>query len=141
MQENENKLGFEKTTLGEIAPNITSGSRGWASFYSDDGALFLRMTNLPKNGIGLLLHNNKYVKLPTGSSEGKRTRVKKNDILVSITAELGKIGFVETDLGAAGNRSAQEAGEKAEAAKARPHAKTADGRVAGEGGGRVNEKF
>lgn len=101
MQKNEKRLGFKKTTLGEVAPNITSGSRGWASFYSDEGALFLRMTNLPKNGIGLLLHNNKYVQLPKGSSEGKRTRVQVGDILVSITAELGKIGFVETDLGEA----------------------------------------
>jgi type I restriction enzyme S subunit len=90
-----------KTTLEKVAPNITSGSRGWASFYSDDGALFLRMTNLPKNGIGLLLHDNKYVALPSGSSEGMRTRVQKNDILISITAELGKIGFVENDLGEA----------------------------------------
>ena len=89
------------TTLGEIAPNVTSGSRGWASFYSAEGALFLRMTNLPKTGIGLLLHDNKYVKLPGGSSEGVRTRVQTNDILISITAELGKIGFVETNLGEA----------------------------------------
>ncbi|MDF7805902.1 restriction endonuclease subunit S [Pontiellaceae bacterium B12219] len=86
------------TTLGKIAPNITSGSRGWASYYSDKGALFLRMTNLPKEGIGLLFHDKKYVKLPSGSSEGIRTRVKQNDILISITAELGKIGFVENEI-------------------------------------------
>ena len=36
--------------LGDITGVITSGSRGWASYYSDDGALFLRMTNLPKSG-------------------------------------------------------------------------------------------
>ena len=92
---------MRKTTLGKVAPNITSGSRGWASYYSDQGALFLRMTNLPKSGIGLLLHDNKYVNLPEGSSEGTRTRVRVNDILVSITAELGKIGFVDCDLGEA----------------------------------------
>lgn len=93
--------GYKKTTLGKIAPDITSGSRGWASFYAEKGALFLRMTNLPKNGIGLLLNDNKYVSLPDGSSEGIRTRVQSGDILISITAELGKIGFVETDLGEA----------------------------------------
>ncbi|MCI5209294.1 MAG: restriction endonuclease subunit S [Candidatus Electrothrix sp. ATG2] len=92
---------MRKTTLEKIAPNITSGSRGWASFYSEEGALFLRMTNLPKTGIGLLLHDNKYVKLPKGSSEGRRTRVQVNDILISITAELGKIGFVSEELGEA----------------------------------------
>jgi type I restriction enzyme S subunit len=92
---------MRRTTLGKIAPNITSGSRGWASYYSDEGALFLRMTNLPKSGIGLLLHDNKYVNLPKDSSEGTRTRVRVNDILISITAELGKIGFIHCDLGEA----------------------------------------
>jgi type I restriction enzyme, S subunit len=90
-----------QTTLGEISSLITSGSRGWADFYSETGALFLRMTNLPKDGIGLLLHDNKFVTLPSSSSEGKRTNVQKNDILISITAELGKIGFVVDDLGEA----------------------------------------
>lgn len=89
------------TTLGEISSLITSGSRGWADFYSETGALFLRMTNLPKDGISLLLHDNKFVTLPSSSNEGKRTNVQKNDILISITAELGKIGFVENDLGEA----------------------------------------
>jgi len=89
------------TTLGEVSSLITSGSRGWADFYSETGALFLRMTNLPKDGICLLLHDNKFVTLPSSSSEGKRTNVQKNDILISITAELGKIGFVEDDLGEA----------------------------------------
>lgn len=92
---------MRNTTLGKIAPNITSGSRGWALYYADDGALFLRMTNLPKSGIGLLLHDKKYVKLPEGSSEGTRTRVQINDILISITADLGKIGFVNCELGEA----------------------------------------
>jgi type I restriction enzyme S subunit len=59
------------------------------------------MTNLPKDGIGLLLHDKKYVHLPASSSEGQRTRVQKNDILISITAELGKIGFIENELGEA----------------------------------------
>ena len=89
------------TTLGQISSLITSGSRGWAEYYSDHGALFLRMTNLPKDGIQLLFHDKKYVVLPSLSNEGQRTRVKKNDILISITAELGKIGFIEDDLGEA----------------------------------------
>ena len=83
------------TRLGDITGIITSGSRGWASYYSDDGALFLRMTNLPKNGIKLLLDDKKFVKLPEETSEAKRTAVQDGDILISITAELGKIGFVE----------------------------------------------
>lgn len=81
--------------LGKISDLITSGSRGWAEYYSESGALFLRMTNLPKNGIQLLLHDNKYVSVPEGANEGKRTSVRTGDVLISITAELGKIGYVE----------------------------------------------
>lgn len=81
--------------ISDISSFVTSGSRGWASYYSDSGALFLRMTNLPKNGIKLLLDDNKYVQLPEKSNEGKRTALQYGDILISITAELGKIGFVE----------------------------------------------
>lgn len=81
--------------ISDISFFVTSGSRGWASYYADSGALFLRMTNLPKNGIKLLLDDNKYVQLPEKSNEGKRTAVQDGDILISITAELGKIGFVE----------------------------------------------
>ncbi|WP_343565233.1 restriction endonuclease subunit S [Kiloniella sp. b19] len=81
--------------ISDISSFVTSGSRGWASYYSNSGALFLRMTNLPKNGIKLLLNDNKYVQLPDKSNEGKRTALQYGDILISITAELGKIGFVE----------------------------------------------
>ena len=77
------------TRLVDITGIITSGSCGWASYYSDDGALFLQ------NGIKLLLDDNKFVKLPEETSEAKRTAVQDGDILISITAELGKIGFVE----------------------------------------------
>lgn len=59
------------------------------------------MTNLPREGIGILLNDNKFVTLPPSSSEGQRTKVQQNDILISITAELGKIGFVDNDLGEA----------------------------------------
>ena len=87
---------MSKVKISDISSFVTSGSRGWAYYYSDAGALFLRMTNLPKNGIKLLLNDNKYVQLPENSNEGKRTAVKDGDILISITAELGKIGFIES---------------------------------------------
>ena len=86
---------IEVAEISQISELITSGSRGWAAYYADSGALFLRMTNLPKDGIKLLLDDKKYVQLPEGSNEGKRTAVRDGDILISITAELGKIGFVE----------------------------------------------
>ncbi|MCC5788385.1 MAG: restriction endonuclease subunit S [Opitutales bacterium] len=87
--------GISKQNLGFLVKRITSGSRGWAGYYAESGAIFLRMTNLPRNGIRLKMADLKYVKLPSKSSEGKRTSVKEGDILISITAELGKIGYVE----------------------------------------------
>jgi len=59
------------------------------------------MTNLPREGIRLLLEDVKYVSLPSDSSEGQRTLIEKGDILISITAELGKIAYVAESLGEA----------------------------------------
>ncbi|MCO6355147.1 restriction endonuclease subunit S [Pseudoalteromonas shioyasakiensis] len=85
--------------VNEISDLVTSGSRDWAQYYSDSGCKFIRMTNLPKEGINLILEDLKYVSLPTDSSEGKRTSLLPGDILISITAELGKIGLVPENLG------------------------------------------
>lgn len=92
---------FRQSVLSNEAVLITSGSRGWADHYSDSGALFLRMTNLPREGIRLSLDDVKYVSLPTNSSEGQRTLIEKGDILISITAELGKIAYVADSIGEA----------------------------------------
>ena len=86
--------GWSTSTLGKLSTLITSGSRGWGAFYSDSGSPFLRMTNLPREGIRLSLSDLRFVKLPDDSSEGQRTSVRQGDVLISITAELGKIGYV-----------------------------------------------
>ncbi len=87
--------------IGSIAKTITSGSRDWAQHYADTGSKFIRMTNLPRGGIQLLLDDMKFVELPEDSSEGKRTSLEAHDILISITAELGKIGWVPPNFGIA----------------------------------------
>jgi type I restriction enzyme S subunit len=92
---------WEEKHLGAIAETVTSGSRDWAQFYADEGAKFIRMTNIPRDGINLMLSDMKYVRLPQTGSEGARTSLQGGDILFSITAELGKIGIVPDDLGEA----------------------------------------
>jgi len=72
---------------------VTSGSRGWAKFYSEIGSAFLRMGNLDHDTIDLDLSDIQRVTLPEGS-EGIRTRVEAGDILVSITADVGMVGLV-----------------------------------------------
>ncbi len=82
--------------LGEIVENITSGSREWAKYYSDTGAIFLRMGNLSRESYELRLDNIQHVRVPE-SSEGKRTRLLPFDLLFSITAEIGNLGLIPKD--------------------------------------------
>ena len=88
-----------KTSTGaEIFSFITSGSRGWASYYSDSGSIFLRIGNLDHETIALDLSEIQYVNPPEGA-EGVRTRVQLNDILISITADVGMVGLVSEPIG------------------------------------------
>lgn len=79
--------------LGLHATHLTSGSRGWASHYSREGSIFLRIGNLTREHINLRLDDLIRVRPPPGS-EGERTRTQPQDILISITADLGIIGVI-----------------------------------------------
>ena len=76
---------------------VTSGSRGWAKYYADKGALFLRMGNLDHASISLDLTDIQRVDPPEGA-EGTRTKVERGDILISITADVGMTGLVPSTL-------------------------------------------
>ncbi len=84
---------WEINTIGNVAEFVTSGSRGWADYYSTDGALFLRIGNLTREHINLRFDDVVFVN-PPDSSEGKRTAVRSGDLLISITADLGIIGII-----------------------------------------------
>jgi len=90
----------EKKTIREMSSVVTSGSRGWAQYYSERGAIFVRIGNLTRNHIKIDLNDVQYVELPD-DAEGRRTKLRPNDVLVSITADLGSIGFVPYDIGEA----------------------------------------
>lgn len=81
---------------GELFEFITSGSRGWAKYYSHEGAVFVRITNLDFNSLKLDLSEDKiqYVSPPT-DSEGSRTKVQENDFLFSITGYLGMFAIAQ----------------------------------------------
>lgn len=78
---------------------VTSGSRGWAKYYSDKGSIFVRMGNLNHGTIELDFSDIQYVELPN-QVEGQRSKLQKNDILISITADVGMIGLVREDMDA-----------------------------------------
>lgn len=92
---------WESIKLSDFSEIITSGSRDWAKYYTNDGDKFIRMTNLVRDGIRLNLDDLKFVKLPESSTEGTRSSLQYGDILISITAELGKLGWIPKNLGSA----------------------------------------
>jgi type I restriction enzyme S subunit len=82
---------WETSQAKRLFQFITSGSRGWAEYYADEGDIFLRIGNLTRETIELDLNDVQYVRLPANATEGSRTRIKEGDMLVSITADLGSI--------------------------------------------------
>ena len=87
-----------KKPIREMTSIVTSGSRGWAKYYSSDGAKFIRIGNLTRDSIRISFNEMQYVTLP-GNAEGTRTKLNPNDVLVSITANLGSIGLVPKTIG------------------------------------------
>lgn len=79
--------------LGELCSLVTSGSRGWADYYSENGAAFIRSQDI--NTDDLDLSCTAFVTLPP-STEGKRTKVQGQDLLITITgANVGKVARVK----------------------------------------------
>ena len=93
-----NPKGWEKETIGNLTTFITSGSRGWAQYYADSGSKFIRIQNLVKGDLDM--SDCAYVNAPD-SAEAKRTLVQAGDVLVSITADLGRTAVVPNDIGMA----------------------------------------
>ena len=88
--------GWATTTLEQLTEFITSGSRGWAKYYSDNGSTFIRAQNLKYDRLDL--SDVAYVSIPNGA-EGTRTKVCKGDLLVTITgANVTKTGYVKNEL-------------------------------------------
>jgi type I restriction enzyme S subunit len=91
---------WEVLPLKFLTTHITSGSRGWAQYYTENGAIFLRITNLSRKSIELNLEDIQYIQ-PPSVSEGKRSHVQLGDLLISITAYIGTVGVVSQNLGEA----------------------------------------
>lgn len=93
--------GITKTdSIRNITSIVTSGSRGWAKYYSNNGAMFVRIGNLTRTGIDITFNDVQRVNLPE-QAEGIRSRLQPNDVLISITADLGSIGLVPNNIGEA----------------------------------------
>lgn len=85
--------------LGELLDFLTSGSRGWAQHYTDQPTnLFIRIQNVRLGE--LILDDIAYVD-PPQTAESERTRVEPGDVLLSITADLGRTAVIPQDIGTA----------------------------------------
>ncbi len=88
------------STIREMSTLVTSGSRGWAKYYAPEGAKFVRIGNLTRDSIDIDFSDTQYVDLPD-KAEGLRSKLQPNDVLISITADLGSIGLVPHNIGEA----------------------------------------
>ncbi|MBS4636465.1 MULTISPECIES: restriction endonuclease subunit S [Aeromonas] len=87
---------WSKCYLGDILNYVTSGSRGWAKYYSTNGSPFIRSQDISADK--LIIEDAAFVDLPA-KAEGTRTKVEPFDLLVTITgANVTKCALVEVDL-------------------------------------------
>lgn len=86
-----NPYDFPCNSLSEYILFLTSGSRGWSRYFTDSGEYFITIKNV-KN-CRITLQDVQYV-TPPDTAEAKRTKVQENDLLISITADLGRTGVV-----------------------------------------------
>ncbi|MGR7198358.1 restriction endonuclease subunit S [Klebsiella aerogenes] len=92
--------GWVWCRVSEVAMFTTSGSRDWAKYYSESGALFVTMGNLSKDSYDLRMDNRRYVN-PPENGEGLRTKLEPFDLIISITGDVGNLGLIPEDLGLA----------------------------------------
>ena len=93
-----NPKGWDVKPLGQLLGFLTSGSRGWAEYYVDAGDLFLRIQNVKQDRLDL--SDVAYVRAPE-SAEARRTLAAPGDVLLSITADLGRTAVVPASIGRA----------------------------------------
>jgi type I restriction enzyme, S subunit len=89
---------WEWCRVWDIAQLITSGSRDWAKYYSESGAIFVTMGNLTRGNYQLRMDTIRYV-VPPEDGEGSRTKLEENDLLISITGDVGNLGLIPPDFG------------------------------------------
>ena len=91
-----NPMKWETKKLEEYIIFLTSGSRGWAKYFTEkENELFITIKNVKNNKISM--NDIQYVEAPK-NKEAERTKVKSGDLLISITADLGRTGVVDEEI-------------------------------------------
>ena len=87
----KNPYNWTRSSLEHSIKFITSGSRGWSQYFSNDGELFITIRNVKNSKI--IFNEVQYIH-PPKNAEAARTKVQEDDLLISITADLGRTGVV-----------------------------------------------
>ena len=91
---NPNRYPVHK--LSKYIKFLTSGSRGWAKYCVDEGIeWFITIKNV--KDCRITIDNLQPINAPE-NAEAKRTRVQEGDLLISITADLGRTGVVTKEI-------------------------------------------
>ena len=91
-----NPNNYPVCQLSDFIVFLTSGSRGWAQYCADDGTeWFITIKNV--KGCHIETDNMQPINAPD-NAEAKRTRVQEGDLLISITADLGRTGVVTKEI-------------------------------------------
>lgn len=91
-----NPNNYPVCQLSDFIVFLTSGSRGWAQYCADDGTeWFITIKNV--KGCHIETDNMQPINAPN-NAEAKRTRVQEGDLLISITADLGRTGVVTKEI-------------------------------------------
>ena len=91
-----NPKGYPVHELSEYIIFLTSGSRGWSKYCVDDGKeWFITIKNVKECHI--ITDNMQPVNAPD-NAEARRTKVQEGDLLISITADLGRTGVVTKEI-------------------------------------------
>lgn len=91
-----NPNNYPVCQLSDFIVFLTSGSRGWAQYCADDGTeWFITIKNV--KDCHIKTDNMQPINAPD-NAEAKRTRVQEGDLLISITADLGRTGVVTKEI-------------------------------------------
>ena len=91
-----NPNNYPVCQLSDFIVFLTSGSRGWAQYCANDGTeWFITIKNV--KGCHIETDNMQPINAPD-NAEAKRTRVQEGDLLISITADLGRTGVVTKEI-------------------------------------------
>ena len=92
----KNPKEYSVHQLSEYITSLTSGSRGWAQYCVDDGCeWFITIKNV--KDCHIITDNMQPINAPD-NAEAKRTKVQEGDLLISITADLGRTGVVTKEI-------------------------------------------